>query len=74
MVLPFLFPATLILELRTLKEVKSPAGGGGPLPDSNPFNAAEFPKNLACLSSKLARTGCRLHSNPSPGDVAKVVS
>jgi hypothetical protein len=53
MVLPFLFPALLILFVAGREKAKNPAGKCPP-PDSDPFSDAEYAKNLAYLSRKFA--------------------
>jgi len=56
MVLPSFSPLTLISVIAGPEGAKNLAGEYPP-PDSDPFNDAEFGKNLFCVSSKFAEKG-----------------
>ena len=58
MVLPFFFPATLILRIAGPEGAKNLAGKCPP-PDPVPFDDAEFGKNLANLSNQFAASANR---------------
>jgi len=56
MVLPFHFPRPVVSAIAGLEEAKNLAGRSPP-PDSDPFNDAQFGKNLAYSSRKFDRQG-----------------